>query len=173
MQYHSLEATFRRSSTTLPMTKDLLKPVKLMLVGLGLGSVGLVTTVCCAFEVDHSSAAFPIFLTLSLLSMFMLFMGWVTHSRVVYALFYDMRLTELTVLSMELRRLMRACSVNVGVGISILMFSPTDYLLVLAWYIGLAVESSTIVQSLIGFGSVCEAYICCPSGGRSKAAQAL
>ena len=30
-------------------------------------------------------------------------------------------------------------------------------------YIGLALENSTIVQSLIGFGSVSEAYICCPS----------
>ena len=39
-------------------------------------------------------------------------------------------------------------------------------------YIPLTLEISTDAQSLIGFGVVCEGYICYPSGGRSKAAQA-
>ena len=38
--------------------------------------------------------------------------------------------------------------------------------------IPLTLEISTDAQSLIGFGVVCEGYICYPSGGRSKAAQA-
>ena len=38
--------------------------------------------------------------------------------------------------------------------------------------IPLTLEISTDAQSLIGFGVICEGYICYPSGGRACAAQA-